>query len=132
MNALLTAIYNRGTDSSDFNTAVGGRLYAFKAPQEATFPYCVFHEISETYDFTMALSNEFEDILIQFNIFSDKNSPSEVGTICGYLKARFDWCALTVSGYTCLKMEREWAHRMYLSEEAIWQYAVQYRCLLEK
>lgn len=81
-------------------------------------------------DFT----DEHEDFLIQFNIFSQKNSALEAGTLLESLKTMFDNCSLTVTGWRHLKFQRDWVvpHDDYSQDTPIMGYAVQYSVLLEK
>jgi len=131
-NAVATAIYSKVTGSiNTFDTAIGGRIYYQQAPQEATYPFCVFFLIDERYDYMFL--EEFEEHVIQFNIYSnDTASSDEAGDIYGYLTTLFDWCTLTVSGFIHLKMEREFAVLDKLEDDDVWQYAVQYRLLIRE
>jgi len=72
MNSLFTAIYNHfsATTGSGFYNDVSGRMYLNYAPQGATFPYCVYFSVSDDND--LDFSDEHEDFLTQFNIFSQK------------------------------------------------------------
>jgi len=81
-------------------------------------------------DFT----DEHEDFLIQFNIFSQKNSALEAGTLLESLKTMFDNCSLTVTGWRHLKFQRDWVvpNDDYSQDTPIMGYAVQYSVLLEK
>ncbi|KKK82494.1 hypothetical protein LCGC14_2802800, partial [marine sediment metagenome] len=93
-------------------------------------PYCVYHFINEAYEFMFL--EEFERILVQFNIYSSSYSPVEYSTILGYLKALFDWTTLTVDQYTHLKMERNFVIPERFDEDKLWQCAVQYTLLIQK
>jgi len=134
MNEVLTAIYNRvvAEPHNNFYNAISGRYYSYEAPQNSTFPYAVAHTLPETYaDWTFQADQQFDEILIQFDLYSDTRSASEVGTVYNHLKALFDWCSLTISGYTHLFMKREFAVRERLPEEGVWRYTVQYRVMVE-
>jgi len=131
MNVVLSAIYDRAVGNvNDFATSIGNRFYFSRAPQNTVFPYCVYYLVTENYDYTF--TEDMEEIVVQFSIFSEESSTSEIGTIYGYLRDRFDWCTLAIGGYTFLKMEREFAHRTWLPDEEVWSYVVQYRILIEK
>ena len=106
MNVLFTGIFNKmGTAGSPtaFYTAIGGRLYLNKAPQEATFPYVVFFLI--TNDDELDFSDENKIALIQFNIFTENNSATSAGTILGHQEDLYNDCDLTVSGWRHLSMD---------------------------
>jgi len=133
MNALYTAIYNlfKATPHNDFYNAVNG-LYLHKAPQGTDYPYCVYFPVSATND--LDFTDEKENFLVQFNIFSQSNSASEAGDILGYLKDLYDNCSLNVSGWNPLKFQRDFVipFNDLEQEPPIYGYSVQYTCLLEK
>jgi hypothetical protein len=105
-------------------------MYHDQAPQDATFPYIVFFEVSETPDFTF--STEFEEYRIQFSIFSTSQSAIEVEDVYTKLKSLFDKCALTVTGYTHISMLRENSIGLQRDEDNVWMRHVDYKILLEK
>jgi hypothetical protein len=139
MKALYTAIYTLFTATSggppavhnSFYTAIGGRLYFTEAPQAATFPYCVYSMISNTpeYFFNDEL---YEEFLIQFSLFDQDNSASDIGTNMGYLKSLFDDCSITVASYGHLLFERELSGMLRDADNNIWHYSVDYNVILEK
>lgn len=137
MNALFTGIYSAFTAGAPGSptalyTALSGRMYLKKAPQEATFPYVVYDLITaiDELDFT----DENETFILQFDIFTQNNSASSAGSILGNLKTLYDDCSLTVVGYRHLYMTRD----SVIPNDDIKQvppimgYSVQYECQLEK
>lgn len=134
MNELFTAIYTYFTSDvlAPFYVGIGGRLYLKKAPQEATFPYCVYFMVTddEDDDFT----DNREDIEIQFNIFSENNSSLEAGQLLGSLKTMFDDSNFDVSGWNLLMFRR----RQVLENDdfsqvpPIYGYSAMYDIILEK
>jgi hypothetical protein len=107
-------------------TYVGGRMYNEGAELGAVQPFVVFHELSDVYDYTF--TSDFENILIQFNIYTD--TLPESNTAFGYLKDLFDNCDLTISGYTHVYMRRERSYRMKIDN--YFNRIVEYRILIEK
>ena len=99
MNNVRKAIYDKYTSSTGHGayTNVAGRFYYGKAPQEATFPYIVFFDVSNIND--VDFGEEREDLLVQFNVFSQNNSPTESETILTNLRSLFDDCSLTVTDW---------------------------------
>ena len=89
---------------SSFYTDVGGRLYQGEAPENTTYPYCVFKHINNNQIDTF--KNEMDDIIIQFSIFSEKSSSVEVHDAMSDLKTLFNDCVLSVSGGTCVSFYR--------------------------
>ena len=136
MNIVLEGIYNKvieqtGGAHNDFYDSIGGRFYHYYAPQDVTFPFCVAYLFNQKPDYQF--TELYEECLIQFNLFSETSSSDEVGNVFVDLISLFDWCStLSVTGYTVLKMEREFSNLTWDSEEEVWQYSVQYRLLMEK
>ena len=134
MNSLFTAIYNRfaTTTGSGFYNDVSGRMYLNHAPQEATFPFCVYFSVSDVdeLDFT----DEREDFAIQFNIFSENNSATEAGNLLESLKTMFDNCSLTVTDWRHLQFQRNliMPNNDFSQVPPIHGYSVEYDVLLEK
>jgi len=116
--------------NNDFFNSIGGRFYYQEAPQETTYPYCVYFLINTEYEFTFL--TDFERALVLFNLYGDTNSSEETGEIQEYLKTLFDWCSLTISGYTHLKMERNFSDTSRFDADKVWQCVVQYTLLIQK
>ena len=134
MNSLFTAIYNRfsATTTSGFYNDISGRLYHNNAPQGATFPYCVYFSVDD--DNEIDFTDEREDFLLQFNIFSQNNSASQAGTLLESLKTMFDNCSLTVTGWNHLQFLRDRVHpnNDFSQVPPIQGYSIEYNILLEK
>ena len=135
MNSLFQAVYNRfsSTTGSGFYNDVSGRAYLKKAPQGATFPYCVYFNAADDteYDF----SDEREEILMQFNVFSQNSSALQAGQLSKSLKAMFDNCTLTVTGWNHLEFRRlnpGHSNDDLKQDPPIYGYSVEYNVLLEK
>ena len=134
MNELFTAIYNKYNDDTSHGayTNMGGRFYLNKAPQNATFPYCVYFEVVEVseVDFT----ENREDFTIQFNVFSQNNSATEAGTILGNMKSLFDDCSLTVTDWSHIHMQRRnvYPNNDFGQSPPIQGYSIEYDVLIEK
>lgn len=134
MNALFKAIWNRfaTTTSNGFYNDVLGRMYLNKAPQGTTFPYCVYFSVSDIDD--LDFSEEHEDFLIQFNIFSQNNSAVEAGDLLETLKTMYDNCSLTVTGWRHLQFQRSLVipNNDFSQVPPIHGYSIEYEALLEK
>jgi len=91
MNSLFTAIWDRfsSTTASGFYNDLSGRMYLNHAPQETTFPFCVYFVVSDFDELDFA--EEREDFAMQFNVFSENNSATEAGNLLESLKAMFDY-----------------------------------------
>lgn len=142
MNALMTGIYNKCTAASDFNTAIGGRFYYyFNKNQSPTFPFVVYSVITNDPDYTFVpgsvTSANFEEFVVQFNVYSKGSSsnqgPSEANTIIENLKTLLDHGTITVTGYTCKDITRDYAlPPIWNQDEQVWVAISQYTILLQK
>jgi hypothetical protein len=136
MKPLLQAIYTKvteltGGNHNSFYNAISGRFYFVQAPQETAFPYSVYHLLTDTYDFTF--TEEFEEIIIQFDMYDQDPSSSDILDATEYLKTLFDWCRPTVTGYSVSHgMERIFSTIDWFDEDGVWQSVVQYRISLKK
>lgn len=134
MNSLFKGIWDHfsATTDSGFYNDISGRLFLNKASQAATFPYCVYFSVSDVDD--LDFSEEHEDFLIQFNIFSQNNSAVEAGALLETLKTMFDNCSLTVTGWRHLQFQRSLVmpNNDFEQVPPIIGYSVEYEVLLEK
>jgi len=130
MNALLTAIYNKFTAApvNTLYTALNGRMFTRYAPQGTIFPYAVLDIVSGVSDWTF--DYDFDDIDIQFNLFSQSSGETEIGNLLSYLRSLYDDCTLSVSGYTHLFMRYSQYWSLSQPDDSVRQYTVQYRILL--
>jgi hypothetical protein len=125
-NATVGGIHN------SIYTSVGGRFYKGFAPSGTSFPYITYDTISTTPDRTF--TSFFEHERIQVNLWSNSESSLEVENMYTYLTSLYDWCSLTISGYTHLWMQREMARLQREEDEnfSIWHYVVDYIVYVEK
>ena len=129
MKQLTTAIYGK-ISGSNFSTAIGGRLYKGRAPQPATYPYAVYFVVSDAPDKTYTES--FENVVVQFSLFSTASGTTEIEDIYTYLKALYDECALSITGSTLIWMRRANAvfqtedHTTLAGTAQVWAYHVDY------
>jgi len=134
MKAVLDAIYLEFAPAGakpNFYDDMSGRLRLHEARQNETFPYCVYALIGVGNDQFFG-QQYHESLTIQFNIFDQDSSAVSVNNYYENLKTLYDDCDLTVSGWTHLWMERNWGYLLRDEQENVWQYAVQYRVLIEK
>jgi len=115
---------------NNFYNSIGGRFYFERAPQKSKHPFVVYYVIDQIYEFEFI--EDFERMILQFNIYSNSNSSQETNTILGYMKTLFDWGSLSISNYTHLFMRRDFARIEWFREERVWQCAVQYTLLAQK
>jgi len=134
MNNLFKGIYDHfsATTDSGFYNDVSGRLFHNVAPQGSTFPYCVYFSVDDLDD--LDFSDEHEDFLLQFNIFSKSNSALEAGELFESLKTMFDDCNLNVTGWRHLEFKRNMTvpNNDFGQVPPVQGYSVDYNVLLEK
>lgn len=105
MNYLLTAITSKiTTGPSALYSDVGGRAYLDQAPPVPEFPYITFFIVSNAPQKTY--TEDFEDMLIQFSLFSNSEGAVEITDMYADLKTLFDECAFTITGSTLVWMKR--------------------------
>jgi len=127
----LMTYFNAVKTAGGFYAAIGGRLSNTFAKQKTAYPYAVFFLVVDVAEWRFGGEMQ-DDIIIQFNLFSDKNSGVQVNDLYTKLKARFDNCELTVSGYRHITFTRTMARLLRDEERAVWQYSVEYDIMIEK
>ena len=132
MTPLITGIYSKfvALPANNLYTALSGRLYHAEAPQSATFPYATVFTVSSEHDWTF--TDTFEDVLIQFNIFTNERSAANAGTFWKYLIALYDDTPISITGYSQIDMIRGQSRLVRDEENNVWQYMVEYECTLEQ
>lgn len=134
MNVLFTGLTSlfTGTTAHAYYVAIGGRQYLNRALQGATLPYVIFFMVSDVAD--RSFTEQEEEFLIQFNIFTEQPDATEAGTILAALYTRYDYCTLTVSGYNFISMQRDFAvpNNDLTQDTPIHGYSVQYTVNIQK
>ena len=131
MQVLFNGIYSKFTGSTGAGSLyalLGGRLRFSEARQNETYPYGVYHLISDVPEYTF--SETIENALIQFNLFDDDSSATDINTAFTALTTLYDWSTVTIDGYTSVYMQRELSY--LLRESDIWNYMIQYRLVFQK
>jgi len=128
MQVLFNSIYNKFTGSTGAGTLyalLGGRFYFSEVPQGTAYPYGVYYEISRVPSWTF--DADMENYLIQFNIFDDDSSSTDINEASKALTDLYDWCDLSTSGYTHVYMKREMSNLTREAESGVWNFFAQYR-----
>lgn len=111
---------------------IAGDIYFEEAPQNTSFPYVVYYLISKVPEYYLD-EKTFEEVIIQFSIYDDDKSASDIMTYYAELVGDFDHASsISVTGYTVLNFEREFENLDRDIENGIWHYSIRYRCLLQK
>lgn len=124
-----------GSAHNAFYIDVAGQLYHTEAEQGATFPYCVLSHVLSVPEDTF--TEKLDEILIQFSIFSKKDSSVEVMDAMADLKTLFDDCSFTITGDTLVYFVRgiEGLTREEMDSDegqSVWHYHVDYRVLVQR
>ncbi len=127
MKNLLTALASKAAGSA-LSTDVGGRIYLDEARQGAELPYVVVSIVSNVPDDCFA--KDGESVLVQFSLFSDSESVTEIGTMYTDLKALYDDCSLTITGYSLVWMRRQSLVTMY--EDGVRHWVVDYEIIIQE
>lgn len=125
MNALFTAIRAKFIADGKYGLA---ELYNTEAEQEAVYPYGVFSLISvasELADFT----TDWENCLIQFNLFDDGDTTTVIGNAYVALKDAFHKHDLSIVGSETISLTKEVANLIRV--EKVWQYNISFRIIIQ-
>ena len=131
MENVIIGIYTKFTElvggvHNTFYTSIGGRLYLEHAPQNTAYPYATYYLVTSTPYWVMSNQKDFEDAIIQFNIYSE--NPSAVAEITGIAtkcNALYHQTPLTITGYTHLWTNRSMQSLMR-DEDDDWQYIIEF------
>jgi len=132
MTPLITGIYSKfiAAPANNLYTALGGRLYHAEAPQSVTYPYATVFVVSSEHDWTF--TDTFEEVLVQFSIFTQERSAANAGTYWKYLIALYDDASISVTGYSQIDMIRGQSRLIRDEESNTWHYMTEYNSTLEQ
>lgn len=129
MNALFDAIYAKFIADGKYGLAQLHNTEAvFSETNPLVYPYAVFSLIaatSELADFT----EDWENCLIQFNLFDDDPSSSDISTAYKALKDAFHKFDLVVVGSETISLIKEVANLIRVEKR--WQYNVSFRIIIQ-
>ncbi len=124
MNVLFDAIFTRWT------AAMGGRtLYNTEGDDEATFPYSTVTLVGGVKG-DEGFLEDWRDILIQFNLFSETPACTEAGETFTALTAAFDKHDLIIAGWGTVSLVEGPSNLVRVDKK--WQYIVTYRIQIQK
>ena len=129
---LTTAIYGRLAGSA-LSARIADRLYKGQAPAGATYPYAVFLVVTDTPDHDF--SNDFEDVIVQFSLFSITSGTTEIENMFTDLKTLYDEVPFSVTGSTLIWMRRGTTvfqvedHITPTGTQRVWAYHVDFEVL---
>lgn len=129
---LTKAIYSQFSGSA-LSTAIGGRLFKGQAPEGADYPYIVYQVVTNTPDHDF--SNDYENTIVQFSIFSITSSTVEIENCYTDLKALYDEQDFSITGSDLVWMRRSNAnfvvedHVTPTGTQRVWVYHVDFSIL---
>lgn len=129
MKNLTTAVFGKASGST-FLSYIASRLYKGRAPEGTDYPYAVYKVVTDTPEKTF--TEDYENVIIQFSLFSSTSGSTEIENMYTYLKALYDECALTITGSTLVWMKRSNAvfqiedHTTPQGTVQVWAYHVDY------
>ena len=129
---LSKAIWGKLSGSA-LSAHIANRMFKGRAPEGAEYPYVVYLIVSNSPEKTF--SENFENTIIQFSIFSSASGSTEVEDIYTDLKTLYDECAMTIASSTLVWMKRTNAtlmvedHTTPSGTVQVWHYAVDYEVL---
>lgn len=121
--------FKSSTKTLAFRTLLTGGMWNVIAEEGSSFPYGTFDVITDTPDHFASGNNYIENILLQFNLFSNTKSQVEVLNILGELIDCFDFANMIVENYVLKSCVRE--NVIPFKVDNVWQINVRYRILLE-
>ena len=118
---------------------IANRIYKGQAPEGSAYPYIVYSITSNSPEKTFAATEEFEDTIIQFSLFSAASGSTEIENMYADLITLYDESTFSVDGSTLVWMYRENAtliiedHTTPSGTRKVWAYHVDYnvRTLLD-
>lgn len=136
IEAIETGIYDEFVANADLLAALGGnterRLYPDKAPQNPSYPYCVFQNITGVPDPTFTSDGEI--LQYQFSAYHKSGSPLDKTTINDLVKkltACYDDADLTITGYISIGVTRGVSNLVPTVDDTQ-QYVINYEIMIEE
>jgi len=131
---LTTAIYSQ-ISGSDFASDIGSRFFKGQAPEGTVYPYAVYQVVSDVQNNTF--SNDHEDVIIQFSLYSSASGTTQIENMLTHLKALYDECSMSITDETLIWFKRDNAvfqvedHTTPSGTQRVWAWYVDYRVIVE-
>ena len=97
---------------------------------DVVYPYATFSLVSNVEDMSGHFEEDDEIILIQFNVFSEESTCTDINLVYKALKAAFHKHDLVVDGYNTISMIKGPSNLFRI--EKIWQYNISFQLKLNK
>ena len=132
MIELLTAIMAHANGNAALSTAINSDIFFERAntDNDATSPYITFHVISKVPRRVFRAADDFEDVLVQFNIFHKSTSVSTSLTVLSDLNLAFDRQKLTFLTQTSISTSRQGTTGpIWMGEDDVYMTTVTYEIM---
>ena len=108
MEELIKAVIARYSSSAgaDLRAVTTGGMWLSQAPESAGGVYIVLTPVSAPIEHVMGGTMFTQDCDLQFTVATITGSASDVVTAVGKLTALYDFCSLTLTGYSLLVSRR--------------------------
>ena len=131
MTDLETAIYSTFAGNPAIVAAVTGGMHNTEALSNSTYPRIVFSLPAGLKSNTF--SHEYENIQIDFRIYTKSRSSTSLNSIYSLLIGLYDDLKMTVNNYTTVELRRTVYNKTKdETDEMVWIYLVSYKIVLEK
>ena len=132
MKNLTTAIYGRLSGSA-LAARINSRMFKGQAPEGTDYPYIVYMVVTDTPNHTF--TEDFENVLVQFSLFSITSGTTEVENMYTDLKTLYDEKSFSITGSTLVWMRRSNAnfivedHTTPTGTQKVWAWHVDFEVL---
>ena len=129
---LTTAIYGRLSGSA-LAARIGNRMFKGQAPEGTDYPYVVYQVVTNVPDHDF--SNDYENTIVQFSIFSSASGTTEVENCYTDLKTLYDEQDFSVTGSDLVWMRRSNAnfivedHTTSTGTQRVWAWHIEFQVL---
>ena len=130
---LTTAIWGRLSGSA-LAARIANRMFKGQADEGTDYPYAIFFVVTDMPERTF--SEDFQDVVVQFSLFSITSGTTEIENMYADLNTLYDdKTPFAVTGSTMIWMRRSQAnflvedHTTPTGSQRVWHYAVDYEVL---
>ena len=108
-------------------------MFKGRAPDGTSFPYVIFFVVTDMPDRTF--TEDYENVIIQFSLFSTASGTTEIEDMFTHLKTLYDEKPFTITGSTLVWMRRSNTsflvedHTTPTGTQQVWHYAVDFEVL---
>ena len=118
---------------SALSAHIANRMYKGQAPEGTDYPYAVYLIVTDTPEHTF--TEDYENVIVQFSLFSTSSGTTEVENMYTDLKTLYDEKSFSITGSTLIWMRRTNAafivedHTTPSGTQRVWAYHVDFEVL---